>query len=245
MSMVLITRQGDVALVQYDRGAKANALNLDAMEQLTQAALTLAAQTDLRAIVLCGAAKRFCAGVDLADEALWQGDRDPVTRQRVLAAGGRMCTAWAALPQVVIAAVEGPAIGGGAILALAADFRIMGESAYFRFPEVRLGLTFGWGGLPLLTSLVGPARAKHMLFTDRSVAPSEALQLGLCEQITEDGGTEAAALALAAQVSLCPPLSVSMTKRAIDAHCRANWAASYEADQFYLAQLIREKSPSE
>lgn len=116
---------------------------------------------------------------------------------------------------------------------------------YFRFPEVRLGLTLGWGGLALLTSLVGPARAKHILFTDRAVAPAEALQIGLCEEVTDDGATEAAAAALAREVSHCPPLSVSMTKRAVDAECRANWAAPYEADQFYLAQLLRDKPASD
>lgn len=244
MSVVSITYENDVALVRYDRGAKANALNLEAIEELTATATALSERTDLRAIVLTGTPARFSAGVDLSDEALWRQDIDPVARQRVLAAGGRMCAAWAALPQVVIAAIEGAAIGGGAILSLAADFRIMGKSAYLRFPEVRLGLTMGWGGLALLTSLVGPARAKHIVFTDRAVAPTEALQIGLCEESTDDGAAEAAALALAREVSLCPPLSVAMTKRAVDAECRANWAAPYEADQFYLAQLLRDKSAS-
>lgn len=245
MSVVSITYENEVALVRYDRGAKANALNLDAIEELTATATALGARTDLRAVVLSGTTTRFSAGVDLSDENLWRQDIDPVARQRVLAAGGRMCTAWSALPQVVIAAVEGPAIGGGGLLSLTADFRVMGKSAYFRFPEVRLGLTLGWGGLALLTSLVGPARAKHILFTDRAVAPAEALQIGLCEEVTDDGATEAAAAALAREVSYCPPLSVSMTKRAVDAECRANWAAPYEADQFYLAQLLRDKPASD
>lgn len=244
MAMVTITRTDGIATVRYDRGAKANALNSDAIEELTATALSLAHEPELRAIILQGAASRFCAGVDLSDPALWGTDPAPETRQHILAAGGRMCQAWAALPQVVIAAVEGPAIGGGAILSLAADFRIMGQGAYLRFPEVRLGLTFGWGGLALLTSLIGPARAKHMLFTDRRVTPDEALQIGLCDQITDDDGTLAAAQDLAQQVALCPPLAVTMTKRAIDGHCRANWAAPYEADQFYLAQLLREASDS-
>lgn len=244
MSVVTVTYENEIGLVRYDRGAKANALNLEAMEALTATAIDLAARTDLRAIVLRGTATRFSAGVDLSDDNLWRQDIDPVARQHVLAAGGRMCTAWSALPQVVIAAVEGPAIGGGGLLSLTADFRVMGKSAYFRFPEVRLGLTLGWGGLALLTSLVGPARAKHILFTDRAIAPTEALQIGLCEDVSDDGAAEDAAMTLAHEVALCPPLSVSMTKRAVDAECRANWAAPYEADQFYLAQLLRDKSAS-
>jgi enoyl-CoA hydratase len=146
------------------------------------------------------------------------------------------------LPQITIAAVEGPAVGGGGILALAADFRVMAEGAFFQFPEVRLGMTLGWGGLPLLSSLIGPTRAKRALFANERIGEQDALNMGLCDTIAPVGGAVEAAKLFAQTIAECPPLALRMTKRAIDQEHRANWAAPYEADQFYLARLIAESN---
>lgn len=242
MPTVTITREDSVALVRYDRGAKANALSHDTILDLTRAAEELVADTTCHLVILAGTERRFSAGVDLEDVALWQPGEDSVARSEAMAAGGRMVDRWARLPQICIAAVEGPAIGGGAILALAADFRVMGEGSYFRFPEVRLGMTLGWGGLPLLTALVGPARAKLMLFTDARIEPGEAERLGLCERAVPAGGALEAARELAAGIAACPPMALRMTKRTVDSHCRDNWASGFEADQFFLSRLLLEET---
>lgn len=240
MAMVEIEREGTLAVVRYDRGAKANALHAEAIAELTRAAQALEGERDLSAILLTGTPTRFSAGVDLGDASLWAADASLPMRHHILGAGGRMVEAWRRLPQIVIAAVEGPAIGGGAILALAADFRVMAEGALLRFPEVRLGMTLGWGGLSLLCALVGPARAKRILFRDETIDPAAALALGLADQVAPRGEALAAARAFAAEMAGSAPLAVAMTKRAIDAELNANWAAPYEADQFLLARLVNE-----
>lgn len=240
MALVEIEREGALAVVRYDRGAKANALNAEAIAELTRAAQALEGERDLSAILLTGTPARFSAGLDLGDANLWAAEASLPVRHHILGAGGRMVEAWRRLPQIVIAAVEGPAIGGGAILALAADFRVMGEGAVLRFPEVRLGMTLGWGGLSLLCALVGPARAKRILFRDETIDAATALALGLADETAPRGEALAAARALAAEMAGSDPLAVAMTKRAIDAELNANWAAPYEADQFLLARLVNE-----
>lgn len=241
MTIVNIEREGSLALVRYDRGGKANALNMEAIEALTAAADELAADINIHVVILTGTATRFSAGVDLEDDQLWLRSGDPVARSRAMAAGGRLCERWLRLPQVTIAAIEGAAIGGGAILALAADFRVAAEGAYFRFPEVKLGMTLGWGGLPMLSGLVGASRAKRALFTDQRIETAEALAIGLCDEVSASGEAVAAARALAGTIALCPPAALRMTKQAIDASLRTNWATGFEQDQFYLARTLTEQ----
>ena len=240
MKIVEIERDGAIAVVRYDRGGKANALSLAAIEALTAAAAELEADTAVRAVVLAGTPDRFSAGVDLKDDSLWRPGDDMAARHHAMAAGGRMSERWRRLPQAVIAAVEGPAIGGGGILALAADLRVMGEGAFFRFPEVRLGMTLGWGGLPLLAALVEPARAKRLLFCNETVPAAEAVAMGLADRIAPQGAALDVARAWAGEIAACPPLAVAMTKRALDAASGGNWAAAYEADQFLLSRLVAE-----
>ena len=242
MAIVDIGRAGPVAVVRYDRGGKANALNEESIQALIQAADELSADNTVHIVILTGTASRFSGGVDLHDENLWRSNADAVSRHVSMSLGGTMCDRWRMLPQVTIAAVEGAAVGGGGILALATDFRIMGQGSFFQFPEVRLGMTLGWGGLPLLSSLIGPTQAKRVLFTNERIGEQEALNIGLCEKISVAGGTVDAAMLFAQTIAECPPLALRMTKRAIDHKHRSNWATSFEADQFYLARLIAESS---
>ena len=94
----------------------------------------------------------------------------------------------------------------------------------------------------LLTALVGPARAKLMLFTDARIEPGEAERLGLCERAVPAGGALEAARELAAGIAACPPMALRMTKRTVDSHCRENWASGFEADQFFLSRLLSEET---
>lgn len=234
--MIDVSREGCVAIVRYDRGEKANALNMKAIEALSDAARQLRRDDAISVVVLTGTAKRFSAGVDLNDGDLWMPWAGDVTRHRAMSAGGDMCSLWADLPQVTIAAIEGAAVGGGGILALAADFRVMADDAFFLFPEIRLGMMFGWGGLPLLASLVGPTVAKRLLFTGTRIEAGEARDIGLCEQIVPHGGALERAREMAAIIAECPPLALRMTKRNINMQLRSNWAAGFEADQFLLSR---------
>lgn len=242
MAIVDIRREGPIAVARYDRGGKANALNEESITALIQAADELSADDSVQVVILTGTESRFSGGVDLTDENLWRVNAGAVKRHTSMSLGGVMCDRWRLLPQITIAAVEGPAIGGGGILALATDFRVMAEGAFFQFPEVRLGMTLGWGGLPLLSSLIGPTRAKRALFANERIGGQDALHMGLCDKFSPAGGAVETAKRFAQTIAECPPMSLRMTKRAIDQEHRANWAASYEADQFYLARLIAESS---
>ncbi|WP_342067083.1 enoyl-CoA hydratase/isomerase family protein [Achromobacter kerstersii] len=237
MSMVSIERDDGVAVVRYDRGGKANALNLAAIEALIDAAHELARDDRIRAVVLTGTPVIFSAGIDLKDPALWQ-QGDPLATQRALARGEALCRAWSELPQVTIAAIEGAAVGGGAVLALACDWRVLGADAFLRLPEVRLGLPLAWGGLPRLASLVGPARAKRALFTDLQLDAATAEAWGLADGVAPKGEVVHAATALARDAAACPTLALRLTKRAIDAQFDASPHAHAQTDQFLLCHLL-------
>lgn len=240
MKSVTTAIEDRVALVRFDRRGKANALDSGLIEALTREAQDLACNPAVDVVVLTGAAGVFAAGVDLRDDALWQREASDVARRLAMSAGGRMSEAWRRLPQPVLAAIEGPAIGGGAILALCADFRVMAENSYLRFPEVRLGMTLGWGGLPLLTERVGSVQAKRLLFDDVQVDATAALAMGLCERVCSAGEAVEQALDWARSLAQVPPLCLRMTKAALDAQTRRNWAEGAEADQFLLARLSGE-----
>lgn len=240
MAIVDIRREGPIAVARFDRGGKANALNEESMTALIHAADELAADDTIRVVILTGTQKHFSGGVDLNDDRLWRPEADAATRHSAMSLGGTLCDRWRLLPQVTIAAIEGPAVGGGGILALTADFRIMAQGSFFQFPEVRLGMTLGWGGLPLLTSLIGATRAKLALFTNERIGEQDALHTGLCQKISSAGEAVEVAKFFGQKIAECPPLPLRMTKRAIDREYRANWSGPYEADQFYLARMIVE-----
>ncbi|MNQ05332.1 putative enoyl-CoA hydratase echA8 [compost metagenome] len=237
MDMISIERLDAVAVVRYDRGGKANALNLAAIDALTDAAHQLARDDRIHAVVLTGTPDVFSAGIDLKDPGLW-GHDDPMATQRALARGETLCRAWSEMPQLTIAAIDGPAVGGGAVLALACDWRVLGASASVRLPEVRLGMPLAWGGLPRLASLAGPARAKLALFTDMRLDPATALQWGLADALAPAGEALRAALELAREAAACPALALRLTKRAIDAQFDASHQAHAQTDQFLLCHML-------
>lgn len=237
MGVVSIERHESVALVKYDRGGSANALSAAAMADLIAAADELRADRAVHAIVLTGTERVFCAGIDLSDTALWGEEAEHLSDAPLAAAeqGKALCDAWASLPQLTIAAIEGAAIGGGAVLAQALDWRVWGRRARMRLPEARLGFNLAWGGLPRLVALAGPARAKRMLFSDMQVSADMAEAWGLAEAVVDDGATVAEAMRLAVEAAAVPGPVLRMTKRAIAAQVEAPHLAHGDADQFLLS----------
>ena len=122
----------------------------------------------------------------------------------------------AKLPKPVVAAVTGYALGGGFELALAADFRVLGERAKVGVPEILLGVMPGAGGTQRLTRLVGPAKAKDLVFTGRQVPADEALALGIADRVVPDAEVYDAARAMAAQFAQGPAVALRSAKQAID-----------------------------
>src|SRR5215467_3334777 len=152
-----------------------NILNRALVTELAAAAREAADAEAIRAVVIWGEGRHFCAGADI-DELRTMSVPEVHGYGRLLDAAFR---GWADLPAVTIAAVNGYALGGGCELALAADFRFASDRATLGLPEIQLGIIPGAGGTQRLPRLVGPARAKEMIFTGRHVKADEALAIGL------------------------------------------------------------------
>jgi enoyl-CoA hydratase/carnithine racemase len=239
-----VERHGRVATVHFDRGDKLNALSAAAMRELTEVARSFEDDLETSAIVLTGTARHFSAGADLSDpEIATRKDKGLLARRHAMKVGPEMCDAWERLEQITICAVEGFCIGGGSALAASCDIRIAGESAYFRLPEIPLGMNMSWHSNPRLVNLLGPARAKLFIILGEKLAAPRALEWGLVEEVVTDGQALAAALALAQKFGDLPPLPVRMSKQSIDMAAKAlNPAVTFmDRDQFALTATSKDQ----
>jgi len=234
---IRVDRDGPIVTVTLNRLEKRNALNGELMAELTEVARALRLKADVRAVILAGGLENFSAGADLG------GIKDRTTgptllesREAVMA-GPDLCRAWEEIEAVTIAAVEGYCLGGACALAVACDFRIMGEGASFRLPEVPLGINMSWRSVPRITALVGPARAKRFIMFGEAADAKTCLDWGFCDEVTEKGGALAAARVWADKVAALPPIPVRMTKEAVNVSAGAmNFATSFmDRDQYLLA----------
>lgn len=147
-----------------------------------------------------------------------------------------MCKAWEEIEPVTIAAIEGYCVGGAAALVLCCDFRIVGEGAMMRLPEVPLGINMSWRTLPRLTTIAGPSRAKRFAIFGEATPSERLLEWGMVDEIVSKGGAFEEAKAWAEKLARLPPLPVRMTKEAINASANANHHATtyMDRDQYLL-----------
>ena len=139
-----------------------------------------------------------------------------------------MIDIWQSMPAITIAAVEGGAVGGGFGLSLACDWRVFADNAWAYVPEVKLGLNYGWGTLPRLTALAGPAKAKWISVLCRRHSAKELQQWNVVEQVCVAGQALPGALQLAKEVAELPALAAQLVKKAVNAHSHAlDHAASH------------------
>ncbi len=230
---------GRLAVVTFDRGNRLNALSMQAMQELRDAARSFEDDVTTSVVVLRGRTDGFSAGFDLNDRSGYHShDMGLGERRASLRMGPKMCSAWESMEQVTIAAIEGHCIGGGAALVVSLDFRTCGRSSHFRIPEIGLGMNMSWGSLPRLLHLVGPARAKQavILANDR-ISADEALSWGLVEHVVDDGTVFEAAVSFADRIAAQPPVPVRMTKQSINALATAldHTASHMDLDQYALA----------
>ncbi|MEY2452154.1 MAG: hypothetical protein QOD92_1728 [Acidimicrobiaceae bacterium] len=201
-------RDDGVAVVRLDN-PKVNALSLDVLRQL-EAAATALTDDPPGAVVVTGGDRLFAAGADIAEFG------GPDEAERIGDLFLRALGAVADIPRATIAAVAGVALGGGCELALACDFRIASNRARFGQPEILLGIIPGGGGTQRLPRLIGPARAKDMIFSGRQVGAEEALRIGLVDEVVEPDALHDRALARAAELASGAVLAQGLAKRAID-----------------------------
>lgn len=227
-------RSGPIVEVSLHRPEARNALNGAMMRELTDAARLLHRRTDVLAVILTGGAENFSAGADLS--AIGERITAPTvleTRERIMA-GPDLCRAWEEIEAVTIVAIEGYCLGGACALAITCDFRILGEGASLRLPEVPLGINMSWNSVPRITTLVGPARAKRFVIFGEAADAATSLAWGLADEVTPAGGALAEARRWAEKVCALPPLPVRMTKEAVNAQAGlAHRAVSFmDRDQY-------------
>ncbi|MDE0065796.1 MAG: enoyl-CoA hydratase-related protein [Acidimicrobiaceae bacterium] len=198
-----------VATLRLDR-PKANALNAQVLAELHQAVDELSEMTSVRAVVIWGGPRVFAAGADIG-EFSGMGVNDGRDLARRFNAAFR---AVELLPQVTICAINGFALGGGCELAMAAEFRLIGEGAVLGQPEINLGIIPGGGGTQRLSRLVGVTKAKELIYTGRNVWAQEAVSMGLASASYPDDEVYDEALKLAARYCSAPA-AIAMAKRAI------------------------------
>jgi enoyl-CoA hydratase/carnithine racemase len=193
--------------------ARRNSLTMAMLRELGDLAARAAADRALRVVILTGQGTRaFCAGADLKERAR-MGDADVAGFHRALRGA---LAALEALPQPVVAALNGAALGGGLELALACDLRVAAEGIEVGLPEVGLGIIPGGGGTARLPRIVGLGRAKELVLTGRRVGTAEALAIGLVTQVVPPARLAEAAVALAARLARNAPISLRQAKRALD-----------------------------
>lgn len=222
-----------VATIRIDR-PRMNALNAAIQHALGEAAARCAADDRVAAVVITGGDAVFAAGADIKEMARLTYP-DMVAHSSSLQAA---FTAVAQLPKPTVAGINGYALGGGCELALCADRRIAAADAVLGQPEIKLGLIPGAGGTQRLTRLVGPSRAKDLIFTGRFVPADEALQIGMVDQVVEPDQVYPTAVAWARQFVDGPRLALRAAKEAIDAGLEVDLVTGLQIERVQFAALF-------
>ena len=227
-----------------NRPDKLNALSADLMEEIIQVARAYHEDDDTRVVIFTGSGDCFSAGVDLTDEKFTQGlvNTSNLKKLRFLGLGPRMIRAVYEMDQITIAAVNGAAMGGGACIAAACDFRIGADNSRVGYPEVGLGMNLSWTALPMCVHLVGPARAKQMVILADKVEAQTLLDWGFLDEMVPAPELMKAAQAMAGKYAGQPPIAAQMVKRSVNAIASAldNAVMHMDADQFLLTTQTKD-----
>jgi enoyl-CoA hydratase/carnithine racemase len=229
---VTLETDGGIGTIRLNR-PPVNALNDQVTAELAEAARAAAAD-EIRAVVIYGGEKVFAGGADItamaeAGYAEMAGRSARLHEAMALIAG---------LGKPVVAAITGYALGGGLEVALAADFRVAGERARVGQPEILLGVIPGAGGTQRLPRLVGPARAKDIVFSGRMLKAAEAHAIGLVDRVAPDDSVYQAALDMVKQYAAGPALALRAAKQAIDHGLGVDLATGLEIERVQFAALF-------
>jgi len=200
-----------VGTIRLDR-PPVNALNAQVTAELAELAKEATERDDVRAVILYGGEKTFAGGADIKEMATR-------TYPEIAKFGANLTGTLAAIaniPKPVVAAITGYALGGGLELAMTADFRVAGDNVRVGQPEILLGIIPGAGGTQRLTRLVGPAKAKDLIFTGRHVRAPEALEIGLVDRVVAPDDVYSEAVALARKFVDGPAIALRAAKQAVD-----------------------------
>jgi enoyl-CoA hydratase/carnithine racemase len=232
MTVTLEVAEG-VGTLRLDRPPM-NALDVDTQDRIKELAGEATRREDVRAVVIYGGEKVFAAGADIK-EMRNMDHAAMVLRSRDLQDS---FTAVARIPKPVVAAVTGYALGGGCELALCADYRIAADNAKLGQPEILLGLIPGAGGTQRLPRLVGPSKAKDLIFTGRMVKADEALAIGLVDRVVPAADVYTEAHAWAARLAQGPAIALRAAKEAIDTGVETDLETGLAVERNWFAGLF-------
>ena len=230
---VNLTVSDGVGTIRLDR-PKMNALNVQVQEEIRAAALEATADDDVRAVVIYGGEKVFAAGADIKEMAD-MSYADMVKRSGPLQSS---LSAVAEIPKPTVAAITGYALGGGCELALCADYRIAADDAKLGQPEILLGIIPGAGGTQRLSRLIGPSKAKDLIYTGRFVDAAESLTLGLVDKVVPAAEVYDAAVAWAGQFARGAAMALRAAKEAIDSGLGVDLRTGLEIERQQFAGLF-------
>ncbi|HEY6165005.1 MAG TPA: enoyl-CoA hydratase-related protein [Nitrososphaeraceae archaeon] len=180
MKYIQLEPRGDIAIIKINRPEALNAVNIDVIAELSRTVDIVGADDGIRAVIITGVGERaFCAGADIA----YMVNIDPIKAEKYASSAQAVLNKIERLEKPVIAAVNGFALGGGCELALVCDIRIASSNAKIGQPEVTIGIPPGWGGTQRLVRIVGPAKAKELVFTGKMITAEEAAQIGLVNRV--------------------------------------------------------------
>src|SRR4026208_1498757 len=174
----------DIAIIKINTPDALNAVNTDVIAELSRTIDIVSGDDSIKALIITGAGERsFCAGADIT----YMVNIDPIKAEKYASSAQSVLNKIERLNKPVIAAINGFALGGGCELALVCDIRIASSNAKIGQPEVTIGIPPGWGGTQRLMRLVGPAKAKEMIFTGKTITAEEAHQIGLVNKVVSVG----------------------------------------------------------
>jgi enoyl-CoA hydratase len=235
LETLLFTIDGPVCTVTVNRPKVLNALSARVLDELLQALQAIRDNAEVRAVVVTGAGERsFVAGADIAAMA----EMSPPEALKLAAKGHEVGDAIAALPQPVIAAVNGFALGGGLELALACDVIYAGKNAKLGQPEVNIGVMPGFGGTQRLIRRVGPGHAARLIYGGDPISAEEALQIGLVDVLCEPAALLSEAQALGKKIAGRAPVAVAHSKRALRATFELPLAEGNRLEQRLFSELF-------
>jgi enoyl-CoA hydratase/carnithine racemase len=224
---------GGIGTIRLDRPPM-NPLNTQVQEELRAAAHSAAGNDEVKAVIVYGGAKVFAAGADITE---FTSVSYQEMSTRAVALSGAFDTV-ARIPKPVVAAITGYALGGGCELALACDWRVVAEDAKLGQPEIRLGIIPGAGGTQRLARLIGPAKAKDLIFSGRMVDAAEALRIGLADRVAPAAEVYATAVAMVQPYVTGPSLALRAAKLAVDGGLSLDLASGLALESHLFAGLF-------
>ncbi len=210
---LLLETQGQIAILKINNPKSLNALNMATMSELNDCLASIEANKEIRVVILTGeGAKAFVAGADIAEMA----KLSPAEGRAMSLLGKTTFRRIETMPQVVIAAVNGFALGGGCELSMACDIRVAAENAVFAQPECGLGIIPGFGGTQRLARLVGKGRAKELIFTCDKIDAQEAWRIGLVNKVVPQADLMDTCMAMANKILSKGSYAVALSKACIE-----------------------------